>query len=400
MLDEVGIIHMNGRIYDAKLGRFLQADPIIQAPYNTQSLNRYSYTTNNPLNAIDPSGYSFFRKLIGVLTNGIIGELLAAINPRFRALFQIATCMMGNFVACGASAFGNAYAEGASLKDSIKAGFTAGVSSFAFTQAGEFFAGAEAANAAAVAKGTLKAGEVLENGLTAAQTVAKIATHAMIGGVMSELQGGKFGHGFLAAGFTQSLSGQIDGIGGNNGFGKFSRVLAASVVSGTASKITGGKFANGAKAAAFVFALRELPGLYKKIVGYELDMQPGGDAVGKGELQMPVEGANNIGTQNATLDPNCMACEGGGMSKTLNKVPGINAVAGVHDVMQVSLGTGVARDVLNVPGMIPAAALTYTAAYSQPLTHLNTGQMIGIATTYSRNKKRDRDDQLPYVVGL
>ena len=57
MLDEVGIIHMNGRIYDAKIARFVQADPIIQDPLNTQSLNRYSYVWNNPLNATDPSGF-------------------------------------------------------------------------------------------------------------------------------------------------------------------------------------------------------------------------------------------------------------------------------------------------------------------------------------------------------
>lgn len=30
MLDAVGIVHMNGRIYDQKLARFLQADPVIQ----------------------------------------------------------------------------------------------------------------------------------------------------------------------------------------------------------------------------------------------------------------------------------------------------------------------------------------------------------------------------------
>jgi hypothetical protein len=34
---------MIGRIYDPTLGRFLQADPFIQAPYNTQSSNRYSF---------------------------------------------------------------------------------------------------------------------------------------------------------------------------------------------------------------------------------------------------------------------------------------------------------------------------------------------------------------------
>ncbi len=58
MLDEVGIVHMNGRIYDAKLARFLQVDPLVQDPNNTQSLNRHSYVWNNPLNATDPSGYS------------------------------------------------------------------------------------------------------------------------------------------------------------------------------------------------------------------------------------------------------------------------------------------------------------------------------------------------------
>jgi RHS repeat-associated protein len=62
-VDEMGIVHMNGRIYDARIARFLQADPFVQAPKNTQSMNRYSYTWNNPLNATDPSGY--FLKWLG-----------------------------------------------------------------------------------------------------------------------------------------------------------------------------------------------------------------------------------------------------------------------------------------------------------------------------------------------
>ncbi len=65
MLDEVGIIHMNGRIYDARLGRFLQADPFIDGAYNTQGVNRYAYGKNNPLNGTDPSGY-FFKKLVKI----------------------------------------------------------------------------------------------------------------------------------------------------------------------------------------------------------------------------------------------------------------------------------------------------------------------------------------------
>jgi RHS repeat-associated protein len=40
---ETQLVHMNGRIYDPTLGRFLQADPFIQAPKNSQSYNRYAY---------------------------------------------------------------------------------------------------------------------------------------------------------------------------------------------------------------------------------------------------------------------------------------------------------------------------------------------------------------------
>ncbi|HEY0891480.1 MAG TPA: RHS repeat-associated core domain-containing protein [Cellvibrio sp.] len=56
-LDAVGLIHMNGRVYDPELGRFMSADPFVQAPYNSQSYNRYSYVFNNPLSFTDPSGY-------------------------------------------------------------------------------------------------------------------------------------------------------------------------------------------------------------------------------------------------------------------------------------------------------------------------------------------------------
>ena len=57
MLDEVGLIHMNGRLYNAKLARFVSADPLIPDPMNTQSYNRYSYVRNQPTYFTDPSGY-------------------------------------------------------------------------------------------------------------------------------------------------------------------------------------------------------------------------------------------------------------------------------------------------------------------------------------------------------
>jgi RHS repeat-associated protein len=56
-IDSMGIIHMNGRVYDPELGRFLSADPFVSDPENTQSFNRYSYCFNNPFKYTDPSGF-------------------------------------------------------------------------------------------------------------------------------------------------------------------------------------------------------------------------------------------------------------------------------------------------------------------------------------------------------
>jgi RHS repeat-associated protein len=57
MLDNVGIVHMNGRVYDPALGRFLSADPLIGDLGDSQSVNPYAYVGNRPLNASDPTGY-------------------------------------------------------------------------------------------------------------------------------------------------------------------------------------------------------------------------------------------------------------------------------------------------------------------------------------------------------
>jgi RHS repeat-associated protein len=70
-LAELGLIHMNGRIYDPVIGRFLQADPIIQAPHNAQSHNRYSYVMNNPLSFTDPSGFSWWTRFRSKVAAGV-----------------------------------------------------------------------------------------------------------------------------------------------------------------------------------------------------------------------------------------------------------------------------------------------------------------------------------------
>lgn len=55
-LQSVVLVHMNGRLYDPVIHRFLQPDNNIQDPFYTQNYNRYGYGWNNPLTYSDPSG--------------------------------------------------------------------------------------------------------------------------------------------------------------------------------------------------------------------------------------------------------------------------------------------------------------------------------------------------------
>ena len=78
-IDEIGLINMNGRMYDPNLGRFLSPDNYIQSPDNPQNYNRYSYCLNNPLRYTDPSGESIvgaiiFGSIIGAYSGGVLAN--------------------------------------------------------------------------------------------------------------------------------------------------------------------------------------------------------------------------------------------------------------------------------------------------------------------------------------
>ena len=96
-LDNVELVHMNGRVYDPVLGRFLSADPIIQEPMMSQSLNRYSYVMNNPLSALDPTGYSWLSsafRSIGRFIKKYLPQIVMIIatamgNPGLGILFNV-----------------------------------------------------------------------------------------------------------------------------------------------------------------------------------------------------------------------------------------------------------------------------------------------------------------------
>jgi RHS repeat-associated protein len=84
--DDLGLIHMGGRVYDPGTARFLTPDPIIGNPLHRESLNAYEYGLNSPMRFTDPSGmlpYGYQERppvdgsagggLLGVLVCGILG---------------------------------------------------------------------------------------------------------------------------------------------------------------------------------------------------------------------------------------------------------------------------------------------------------------------------------------
>ncbi|MFZ1526144.1 MAG: SpvB/TcaC N-terminal domain-containing protein, partial [Saprospiraceae bacterium] len=91
-IPQMGIINMNGRLYDPVLGRMLSPDNHVQMPDYTQNYNRYSYALNNPLRYTDPDGEILVPILIGaaigLLTNGV--ENLVNHRPFFAGGFKAA----------------------------------------------------------------------------------------------------------------------------------------------------------------------------------------------------------------------------------------------------------------------------------------------------------------------
>jgi len=102
-------------------------------------------------------------------------------------------------------------------------------------------------------------------------------------------------------------------------------------------------------------------------------------------LPYPAEGKNNIGTQGGPVDPNGWFNEGGRVSRFANFIPGVNAVSGMHDMFQVTLdkwGGDWARNILNVPGMIPAAGITYGAL----MTDMRAAALYNTMSTRGRTR--------------
>jgi len=69
-----GLYYEYSRWYDPSIGRFISTDPMPGHRSNPQSLNRYIYVQNSPLNNVDPSGLDCFSSLSSF--GGCTGDFL------------------------------------------------------------------------------------------------------------------------------------------------------------------------------------------------------------------------------------------------------------------------------------------------------------------------------------
>jgi len=172
MLDG-GLTHMNGRLYDPVLARFVSADPHVDNPFDLQSLNRYSYVNNNPLGYTDPTGYfKLFGKKWSWWRDKVVKPVVAI------AVSIYAPGIINGLTGWGATA------------SQIAAGAISG----------SITGGGQGALMGAFSAGLFTGLHGMDAGF------AKVLAHGVAGGIMSELQGGEFQSGFLAGAFTQGVS--------------------------------------------------------------------------------------------------------------------------------------------------------------------------------------------------
>lgn len=202
---------------------------------------------------------------------------------------------------------------------------------------------------AGIASGTL-AGTVVTGAIIGASTGFTTTLYMTDGNVNAALKGAALGA------ITGAVSGSISSLVRND----LVRFGVNKMTDGLMNRAQNRDFFDGFEISAVSFIASKY---YKSAVGYEASTESGEEAVKKGYRTPPVKGANNIGVQGGSVDPNGMWNEGGIVSRALNKIGGINAVAGMHDSFQIQL-QDTAREILNVPLMPVAGALTYMALYN------------------------------------
>ena len=215
MIDDVGLVNMNGRIYDPTIGRFMSADPFIQDVTASQNLNRYTYVNNNPLSYTDPSGF-FFKKLFRA-----IKKVFKAV---VRVIKQIAIQAVATVVAAVVAA--PLLLSGNPLAIPVFFGVRGGVASALTTGRPKSFLGGF--------------GEGFAYGLCG-------PCSTLAGGLRAEASGGRFSRGFLPAAVYALPIPEVDNF--------WLQGAVEAVRGGVSSVLGGGKFADGTATAGFQYLI-------------------------------------------------------------------------------------------------------------------------------------------------
>ena len=236
-LDELGFVHMNGRIYDPLLGRFLSPDPYIQDEALLQNYNRYSYVLNNPLRYTDPNGEIWLH-----VAAFVIGAALASSNNKDLKVIGTIMMMASMTTLGGEPGLLQMLASktGEVLVPAVTAGVSAAIANtIAYGPEAGIKAGVFAAAFAGVG-GSEAFGELKK------VTAERVLAHALLGCVQQATSGGKCGPGAAAAAFGKIATGLSEGIKSMP-----AQFAVTTIVGGTVSVIGGGRFANGAAQAGF-----------------------------------------------------------------------------------------------------------------------------------------------------
>ncbi|WP_410221845.1 RHS repeat-associated core domain-containing protein [Pedobacter sp.] len=227
----VGLIHMNGRLYDPKLHRFLSPDNFVQDASNTQNFNRYGYVMNNPLIANDPNGEFIWLvpALIFVAKAAITGAAIAAVSYTASVAFS-----KGGFDNWNWGQFGKSIGFGA-----VSGIATAGIGS-AFGEIGKF-------------------GHEVLRGLA----------HGIAQGGISELSGGNFLQGFAAGGLGSLAGSGWQAWGGKVAESGLGNIAFSALSGGVGAELTGGDFWQGAATGATVTTLNHLAHMIMQEREYE-----------------------------------------------------------------------------------------------------------------------------------
>lgn len=207
-LQTVGLINMNARIYDPVLRKFLSPDNLVADPYNTQSYDRFGYVYNNPLLYVDVDGNEAISLGVAV----VIGVAVAIFS---KAIINMISGIpfwygMGKAAVVGAASAAISFGIGAA------------------------------------------ATSVFSEGLSVGKALFEAGMHAVSGGMMSVIDGGKFGVGALSGLVSSLIASGVQKIGTIGSFGsnnpdvlKAIMVTSGGLSGGISATIAGGNFWQG-----------------------------------------------------------------------------------------------------------------------------------------------------------